>query len=128
MISSTYPRGTIGSVVSLLAATLYQILIETTSSGISYQLRDIYFICRCCWTIATYEWKAYNGKIEIIPFVAKFQFLTTSHCQFRGVGQGMKQTYRYLWTPRKFYGRHHDLVDRYGIFVSRMTTDMFHLS
>ena len=26
----------------------------------------------------------------------------------------------------KFYGRHHDLVDRYGISVSQMTTDMFH--
>ena len=30
-----------------------------------------------------------------------------------------------LW---KFYGRHHDLVDRYGISVSQITTDMFHLS
>ena len=29
---------------------------------------------------------------------------------------------------RKFYGPHHDLVDRYGISVSQMTTDMFHLS
>jgi hypothetical protein len=31
---------------------------------------------------------------------------------------------------RKFYGRHNvnDLVDRYGIYVSQMTTDMFHLS
>ena len=29
---------------------------------------------------------------------------------------------------RKFYDRHHDLGDRYGIFVSQMTTDMFHLS
>jgi hypothetical protein len=29
---------------------------------------------------------------------------------------------------RKFYGRHHDLVDRYGISVSQITTDMFHLS
>jgi len=29
---------------------------------------------------------------------------------------------------RKFYGRQHDLVDRYGISVSQMTTDMFHLS
>jgi hypothetical protein len=29
---------------------------------------------------------------------------------------------------RKFYGRHHDLVDRYGKSVSQMTTDMFHLS
>jgi hypothetical protein len=25
---------------------------------------------------------------------------------------------------RKFYGRHHDLVDHYGISVSQMTTDM----
>ena len=29
---------------------------------------------------------------------------------------------------RKFYGRHHDLVDRYDISVSQMITDMFHLS
>ena len=27
-----------------------------------------------------------------------------------------------------FYGRHHDLVGRYGIYVSQMTTDMFHWS
>jgi hypothetical protein len=31
-------------------------------------------------------------------------------------------------SPRKFYCRHHDLVDHYGISVSQMTTDMFHLS
>jgi hypothetical protein len=29
---------------------------------------------------------------------------------------------------RKFYGRHYNLVDRYGISVSQITTDMFHLS
>jgi len=29
---------------------------------------------------------------------------------------------------RKFYGRHHDLVDRYGISVSQMITNMFNLS
>ena len=29
---------------------------------------------------------------------------------------------------RKLYGRHRDFVDRYGISVSQMTTDMFHLS
>ena len=28
---------------------------------------------------------------------------------------------------RKFYGRHDDLIDRYEISVSQMTTDMFHL-
>jgi hypothetical protein len=26
-------------------------------------------------------------------------FLTGTHCQIRGVGQGMKQTYLYLWYP-----------------------------
>jgi hypothetical protein len=30
-------------------------------------------------------------------------------------------------SPRKSYGRHHHLVDRYGISLSQMTTDMFHL-
>jgi len=29
---------------------------------------------------------------------------------------------------RKFYGHHHDLVDRYGISVPQMTTDIIHLS
>ena len=29
---------------------------------------------------------------------------------------------------RKLCGRHHDLVDHYGLFVSQMTTDMFHLA
>jgi hypothetical protein len=26
------------------------------------------------------------------------------------------------------YGRHHDLVNRYGVSVLQMTTDMFHFS
>ena len=29
---------------------------------------------------------------------------------------------------RKFYGRYHDLVNLYGIYVSQMTTNMFALS
>ena len=29
---------------------------------------------------------------------------------------------------RKIYGRNHNLVDRYGISMLQMTTDMFHLS
>ena len=29
---------------------------------------------------------------------------------------------------QKFYGHHHDLVDHYGISVSQMTIDLFHLS
>ena len=29
---------------------------------------------------------------------------------------------------RKLYGRHHDIVDRYGIYVSQIIEDMFRLS
>ena len=29
---------------------------------------------------------------------------------------------------RKFYGRNHNLVDRYGIYMLQMTTNMFHFS
>ena len=29
---------------------------------------------------------------------------------------------------QKFNGRRHDLVNRYGIYLSQMTTDMCHLS
>ena len=35
--------------------------------------------------------KVHNWKIEIISFVVKFRGL--------GIGQGMKQTYVYLWYP-----------------------------
>ena len=41
--------------------------------------------------------EVHNGKIEIIN--RKRSPLTSPHCQFRGVGQGMKQTYLYLWNP-----------------------------
>jgi hypothetical protein len=67
----------------------------------------------------------------------KVAFLTGPHCQFRGVGQWMLLTKKLLnqtllviklKSPlRKFYGRRHDLVNRYGIIVSQMTTDMFHI-
>jgi hypothetical protein len=61
-MTSTLPKGTLGSVASLLAVILNQgeILIGTTSSEISYHLKDIYSICRCCWNVATYKWKVHN--------------------------------------------------------------------
>jgi hypothetical protein len=31
---------------------------DELNSGISYHLRDIYSICRCCWNVATYKWKS----------------------------------------------------------------------
>jgi hypothetical protein len=73
VMTATLPTGTIVSVASLLAASsIKDILIGATRSGISYHLRDIYSICRCCWNVATYKWKVHNGNIEIISFVVKF--------------------------------------------------------
>jgi len=43
------------------------------------------------WNIVSTErYNLYTGAIS---------FLTAPHCQFRGVDQGMKQTYLYLWYP-----------------------------
>ena len=73
MVTSALPLGTLASVASLLAATLYQgILKDNTNSGISYQLRDIYSISRYWWNFAIHKWKGHNTKIEAMPFVVKF--------------------------------------------------------
>jgi hypothetical protein len=58
---------------AFVGPTCWQFVIGTTSSGISYLLRDIYSICRFCWNVATYKWKVHNRKIEIISFVVKFR-------------------------------------------------------
>ena len=94
VMTSTLPKRTLGSVASLLTATLYQGSPDKNHKLWNIvSLRDIYSIYRRCWNVATYNWKAHNGKIEIISFVAKFLFLTAPHCQFRCVCQGMKQTH-----------------------------------
>jgi len=46
------------SVASLLAS-IKEIIIGITSSGISDQLWYMYSICRCCWNVATYKWKSH---------------------------------------------------------------------
>ena len=61
VMTSTEPLGTLGSVAFLLAASLYQgiteIMIGTTGSEISHQLREIYSIClyMCCWNVPTLQ-------------------------------------------------------------------------
>ena len=90
VMTSTSPKGTLGTVtLCQQQPSIKEILIGTTSSGIPNHLRDRYSICRCCWNVAIYKWKVHNGKIEIISSVV----------MFRSVGQGMKQTYLYLWYP-----------------------------
>ena len=77
VITSTYPRGTIGSVASLLAATHYQGHPDRNHKLWNILSTErymcIYSICRCCWNVATYEWKVHSRKIEILSFVAKFR-------------------------------------------------------
>jgi hypothetical protein len=75
VMTSTLPKGTIGSVAFLLAATLYQWNPDRNHKlwNIVSSEREIYSICRCCWNVATYKWKVHNEKIEIISFVVKFR-------------------------------------------------------
>jgi hypothetical protein len=70
---STLPRGTIGSVASLLAATLYQGNPDRNHKLWNIVSTDIYSICRCCWNVVTYKWEVHIGKIEIISFVVKLR-------------------------------------------------------
>jgi hypothetical protein len=93
------------------------------------------------------QWKNWNNLL-----CRKFSFLSAPHCPFWSVGQGMKQTYLYLWYPlfqaqwKKLRNqgflllswRHHFesftvttmtwLTVNYEVYVSQITTDMFHLS
>jgi hypothetical protein len=59
-----------------LIDSIKEMLTETASSGISYQLRDRYTICMCVLL------HVHNGNIEIISFVVKLL----------GVSQGMQKT------------------------------------
>jgi hypothetical protein len=54
VMTSTLPRGTLGSVASLLAATLYQGNPDRNHKlwNIVSAERYIYSICRCCWNVA----------------------------------------------------------------------------
>jgi len=65
-MTSTYPRGTLGSVAFLLAVTLYQ---GTTSYALSDQLRDAYSICRCCWILVEFVLLNLFEKLISIIFI-----------------------------------------------------------
>jgi hypothetical protein len=71
VMTSTLPKGTLGSVASLLAATLYQGNIDRNhtlwNSRINWEIYTVY-----AGAAATYNWKVHNGKIEIISFVVIF--------------------------------------------------------
>ena len=100
VMTSTLPKGTLGSVASLLAATLYQRnpdrnhkLWNIVSS--ERYILQMQVLLKCCYIyMESSQWENWNHL-----FCCKVSFLTEPHCRLRGVGQGMKQTYLYLWYP-----------------------------
>jgi hypothetical protein len=74
VMTSTSPRGTLGSVSSLLAATLYQGNPDRNHKLWNIVSTERYILhMQCCWNVATYKWKVHNGQIEIISFIVKFR-------------------------------------------------------
>jgi hypothetical protein len=72
VMTSTLPKGTLSSVASLLAATLYQGNPDRNHKlwNIVSPERDI----PAGMLLHTmYKWKVHNGKIEIISFVVMFR-------------------------------------------------------
>ena len=91
---------TLSSAASLLAATLY-----IGNHDRNHKLWNIGSIQRCILHMQALL-KCCYIKMESSQcehwnhvFCHKVSFLTTPHCQFRCVGQGMKQTYLCLWYP-----------------------------
>jgi hypothetical protein len=80
---------------------------------------------------ASYQFPVYLGKKMI-----RYSRACGSYHDFRDRGLLLTRkllNQRFLLVKmksplRKFNGRHNDLVDRYGISISLMITDMFHLS
>ena len=65
--------------------------------GISYQLKDIYSVCKRCRNDAILKWKVHNWKAETI--CRKVLFSTDPYCQFVNVSQDMRHTKLFLLYP-----------------------------
>ena len=100
VMTSTYLRGTLDSVASLLAATLYQGNPDRNHKLWNFVSTERFILhmqvlLECCYIwMESSQWENWNNL-----FCCKVSFLTALYCQFRGVGQGMKQTYLYMWYP-----------------------------
>ena len=66
--------------------------------------------CSCSWNVASYKWKVHNGNLKS-SLVVKFH-LTAFHCQFWCVGQGIKQTYLYLYLSYPVFQAQWDRYDQ----------------
>jgi hypothetical protein len=63
-------------------------------------------------------------KEEGIMTTTNGTYLRISTMYVRGYLQ-RSENGRVVTIVEMFYGRHHDLVKRYGMYMSNMTTDMF---
>jgi hypothetical protein len=83
VMTSTYAIWILGSVGSLLAATLYQGNTERNHKlwDIVSTERHIFHIF--CWNVATYKYEVRNGEIVIISFVLYRPSLSMSRCRSR---------------------------------------------
>jgi hypothetical protein len=73
------PIGTLGSVASMLAATLYQGNHDMDHKlwNIGSIERDMLHIyMQVLLEVATYQWKIHNRKIEIISLIVKFSSMS----------------------------------------------------
>ena len=90
-------RGILGLIASLLAATIYQWTSDRNHKlwnivSTERYLLHMQVLLECCYIwMKRSQWQNWNNL-----FCRKISFLTVLHCQFRGVGHGMKQTYLYL--------------------------------
>jgi hypothetical protein len=53
-------------------------------------------------------------------WMVSFLTRTVLHCQFRGIGQGMKKTYLYLWYP--LFQARWDRFEQQNIFSERTSS------
>ena len=59
---------------------------------------------------------------DYADFVYRARILTNRRLEHGYVATGLKSSLQ------KFYGRHHELVDRYGVSICAMKTDLFNVS
>ena len=83
VMTSTYAIGILGSVGSLLAATLYQGITEGNHKPWDIVSTQRYILHIFCWNVATYKCEVRNGKIVIISFVLNLPSLSMSRCRSR---------------------------------------------
>ena len=99
----------------------YEIWLEPTVTANSYESLD-WNIQGCCFPYQILHMAYTSLSWYYEDFLDRGLLLTRKLLKQGFLLVNLKSSLR------KFYGHHHDLVNRYGTSVSQMTTDMLHLS